>query len=185
MQFLICIRQLRKQLYKKPVLYIFLLYILLHFSLYVLPGFGKNDLQYNLGFEMINGERELYAYFGPKNNKAPFMSIASTGTRALFLYYIWNVYAFKGVSFLFIDEFDAFFHYESAEMIVKSLNYTRNFQSVLTSHNTYLMRNNLTRPDCCFIITDNKIKSLYNSTDREIREAHNLEKMYINGAFTE
>jgi hypothetical protein len=34
-------------------------------------------------------------------------------------------------------------------------------------------------------MTENKITSLFNSTDKEIREAHNLEKMYINGAFME
>lgn len=84
-----------------------------------------------------------------------------------------------------MDEFDAFFHYESAELIVKLLNGQSGFQSVLTTHNTYLMQNRLTRPDCCFLLTKNKISNLYESTDREIREAHNLEKMYINGAFTE
>ena len=34
-------------------------------------------------------------------------------------------------------------------------------------------------------MTENKISSLFNATDKEIREAHNLEKMYINGAFNE
>ena len=66
----------------------------------------------------------------------------------------------------------------------KILNY-KNFQTLLTSHNTYLMQNKLTRPDCCYIMTENRINSLFNSTDKEIREAHNLEKMYINGAFNE
>ena len=47
------------------------------------------------------------------------------------------------------------------------------------------MRNSITRPDCCFILTGGKINSLSECTDKEIREAHNLEKMYRNGAFTE
>ena len=47
------------------------------------------------------------------------------------------------------------------------------------------MQNKFTRPDCCFLMTKNCIKNLYNSTDKEIREAHNLEKMYINGVFTD
>ena len=89
------------------------------------------------------------------------------------------------LSLLFIDEFDAFFHFESAKNIVLLLNKAINFQTILTSHNTYLMQNQLTRPDCCFIMTENKISSLFNATDKELREAHNLEKMYINGAFNE
>ena len=58
-------------------------------------------------------------------------------------------------------------------------------QVILTSHNTYLMQNKLTRPDCCYIMSDNKITNLCNATDKEIREAHNLEKMYVNGVFNE
>ena len=119
------------------------------------------------------------------DKQTTFLSLASTGTMSLFLFYIWSISAFDKISFLFIDEFDAFIHYESAENIVLQLNKAKSFQTVLTSHNTYLMQNRLTRPDCCFIMTDNKITSLFNSTDKEIREAHNLEKMYINGAFYE
>lgn len=38
------------------------------------------------------------------------------------------------------------------------------------------MSNKLTRPDCTFIITKDYIKSLANSTEKELREAHNIEK---------
>lgn len=142
----------------------------------------KNDLDYKLEFRSNNGIHELLADFDGK--KAPFVQIASTGTMALFLFFTWSI-SFEKLSFLFIDEFDAFFHFESAETIIQILNKNRSFQTVLTSHNTYLMQNKLTRPDCCFIMTNQKICSLVNSTDKEIREAHNLEKMYVNGAFNE
>ncbi len=145
----------------------------------------ENGLNYELKFENINGEKILFALYNGGKNKAVFNSIASTGTMALFLFYYWSIAAFKDISLLFIDEFDAFLHYESSEYIVLKLNKERRFQSILTSHNTYLMQNKLTRPDCCFIMTNNKITNLYNATDKEIREAHNLEKMYINGAFNE
>lgn len=147
----------------------------------------QNGLNYQLGFEKENDGYILYAYYRSeeRTEKAPFLSLASTGTQALLLYFAWSVAAFPKISFLFIDEFDAFFHYESAELVVQLLNEQSGFQSVLTTHNTYLMQNRLTRPDCCFLMTKNKITNLYDSTDREIREAHNLEKMYINGAFTE
>ena len=145
---------------------------------------ADNDLHYELEWRTNNGLHELMVKF-PTGKKAPFVSIASTGTMSLFLYFFWSITAFNKISFLFIDEFDAFFHYESAENIVLRLNANKNFQTLLTSHNTYLMQNKLTRPDCCYIMTQNKITSLFNSTSKEIREAHNLEKMYINGAFNE
>lgn len=142
-----------------------------------------NGIDYRLGFESNNGNQELFVYF--ENGKANFSTIASTGTKALLLFFTWSVSAFDKISFLFIDEFDAFFHYESAELIVKLLNGATRFQTVLTTHNTYLMQNKLTRPDCCYLLTDGKVTNLYDATDKEIREGHNLEKMYINGAFTE
>ena len=145
----------------------------------------NNGLEYNLKFVPENGQHILYAYYDEGKSKAPFITLASTGTMALTLFFVWSLIAFQDVSFVFIDEFDAFFHFESAEMIVKLLNEHTSFQSLLTTHNTYLMQNRLTRPDCCFLMTQNKISNLYDATDREIREAHNLEKMYINGAFAE
>ena len=145
----------------------------------------KNGLEYELEFESENGMRVLYAYYNHRANKARFIELASSGTMALMLFFVWSTVAFNRISFLFIDEFDAFFHYESAETLVELLNTQPGFQSVLTTHNTYLMQNRLTRPDCCYIMTKSKISNLNDSTDREIREAHNLEKMYINGAFQE
>ena len=145
----------------------------------------ENGLDYKLRFEEnYNGKVELMAKFSNRV-EVPFLEIASTGTQTLLLYFIWSIYAFENVSFLFIDEFDAFLHFESAELLVKLLNQQTNFQTMLTSHNTYLMNNSLTRPDCCFIIQNGYVKNLFDCTDREIREAHNLEKMYIKGVFTE
>lgn len=144
----------------------------------------ENDMDFNLRWQQSNGQFELMAAF-PSGKEAPFPSLISTGTAALLLYFYWSIASFDKISFLFIDEFDAFFHYESAESIILRLNKNRSFQSLVTTHNTYLMQNKLTRPDCCFLMTKNGIKSLRDSTNKEIREAHNLEKMYINGAFTE
>lgn len=144
-----------------------------------------NGVDYNLEFIFSNGVHEIFAMYDEGKKMAPFLSLASTGTMALFLFYFWSISAFENISFLFIDEFDAFFHYESAENIVLQLNKARNFQTILTSHNTYLMQNRLTRPDCCYILTNERITNLFDSTDKEIREAHNLEKMYLNGVFNE
>lgn len=39
------------------------------------------------------------------------------------------------------------------------------------------------RPDCYFILTKNKLTSFANATNRELREGHNLEKLYMSGEF--
>jgi len=140
-------------------------------------------VKYTLDLQAINGRMELFVLFGKGQNRALFDDVASTGTKALALFYQWELCAIDTASFVFIDEFDAFFHYEAAEAIVKRLNNATCGQSLLTTHNTYLMQNELTRPDCCFIMTENHVTPLCRATHKEIREAHNLEKMYVSGVF--
>lgn len=149
-----------------------------------LREFGQD---YVLGMEKINGEDVLFAHFA-NGQKAPFESVASTGTKALYLFYCWSVTAFCDVSFLFIDEFDAFLHYEASAALMKRLNAVSSFQTVLTTHNTSLLSSRLTRPDCSFLMSrtetgDIRIGCLADLTDREIRQIHNLEKLYRAGAF--
>ncbi len=142
----------------------------------------KFDLNYNLEAREINNDNVIVAKF--KNGYALFDAISSSGTKSIKLFYCWSLF-FDKVSFLFLDEFDAFYHFEMSELIIKAINDNNNIQTIVTSHNTYLMKNSLTRPDCCFVLSNGKINSLSDCTDKEIREAHNLEKMYRNGAFTE
>lgn len=54
---------------------------------------------------------------------------------------------------------------------------------MLTSHNTYLINNELMRPDCYAILKNGKITSFADSTNKTIRQAHNLEKMMLGGEF--
>lgn len=114
----------------------------------------------------------------------PFYEVASSGTRALTLFYMWRQrFLEKGmVSFMFIDEFDSYYHHELAEFIVEELK-TTPVQCFLTSHNTSIMTNDLLRPDCYFLMKENTIISLAKSTSKELREAHNIEKMYKAGTF--
>lgn len=112
----------------------------------------------------------------------PFFKVASSGTKALYTFFYWYKTA-KDVSLMFIDEFDAFYHYELAESIVAMLEQMGNTQVILTSHNTNLLTNRIMRPDCYFILTKDKLTSLANATGRELREGHNLEKLYMSGEF--
>lgn len=115
-----------------------------------------------------------------------FYEIASTGTKALTLFYYWlqRLRERDRVSFLFIDEFDAFYHYDLSEAIVEELKKT-GIQFILTTHNTSILSNDLLRPDCYFLMNKYVIKSLAKSTGKELREAHNIEKMYKAGTFNE
>ena len=86
-------------------------------------------------------------------------------------------------SFVFIDEFDAFYHFEFSESVQKRLGKISGVQIFTTTHNTDLMSNDLLRPDCYFLLKDNKIKAISDLTEKELRQAHNLQQMYEAGAF--
>jgi AAA15 family ATPase/GTPase len=126
-----------------------------------------------------DGETRLY--FDTKT-PMPFFKVASSGTKALYTFFYWYKTA-PNVSLMYIDEFDAFYHYELAETIVSILEKISGFQKILTSHNTNLLSNRIMRPDCYFILTQDNLTSLANATRRELREGHNLEKLYMSGEF--
>lgn len=126
-----------------------------------------------------DGKKRLYF---DTETPLPFFKVASSGTKALYTFFYWYKTA-KEVSLIFIDEFDAFYHFELAESIVTILEKMVDTQIILTSHNTNLLTNKIMRPDCYFILTKNKLTSLANATKRELREGHNLEKLYMSGEF--
>lgn len=117
-----------------------------------------------------------------KNYTALFSAVASTGTLSLWLFFYW-MHRTDKISFVYLDEFDAFYHYELSAYILKLVNSKSEFQSVLTSHNTFLINNELMRPDCYSILSDGKISSFADSTNKTIRQGHNLEKMMLGGEF--
>ena len=52
-------------------------------------------------------------------------------------------------------------------------------------HRRDLMNNDLMRPDCYFVLTDEKIDSLNRLTEKDLRLAHNLQKLFKAHAFDE
>lgn len=117
-----------------------------------------------------------------KNRNLVFSEVFSSGTKAATLFYYWST-KFKDVSLLFLDEFDAYYHHTLALNIIKLLRNYPEMQALFTTHNLNLMGNDILRPDCYFILADGKLTSFEKSTDREIREGHNLAKIYRNGEF--
>ena len=117
-----------------------------------------------------------------KNYIAKFSAVVSTGTLSLWLFFYW-MNRTNNISFVFLDEFDAFYHYKLSTYILNYVNSKNEFQSILTSHNTYLVSNELMRPDCYLWLKDGKITSFADSTTKNIRQAHNLEKMMLGGEF--
>lgn len=126
-------------------------------------------------------DKLLVCNYGNSGSAVLFDEIASTGTRSLQLLYYW-LKKMNEASFVFIDEFDAFYHFKLAFEVCKQL-FNLNCQVFTSSHNTYLMTNDLLRPDCNFILQDNKIKPLHACTEKELRFGHNIEKLFRAGAF--
>ncbi len=111
----------------------------------------------------------------------PFNSVRSTGTSSLMLLYYW-IQKFSEASFVMIDEFDAFYHFDLSFKVCQKL-FSFNNQIFVTSHNTYLMSNDLLRPDCNFLIDGRRIRPLNLCTEKELRWGNNIEKMYRGNAF--
>lgn len=140
----------------------------------------ENGIMYDLYACEVDGRKAIYCRF--ENKDVNFFSIASTGTKSLALFYYWYI-KMKNALFVFIDEFDAFYHFELSESVENCLKEIQGVQIFTTTHNTDLMSNDLLRPDCYFILKDNKIKAVSELTEKELRQAHNLQKMYKAGAF--
>jgi AAA15 family ATPase/GTPase len=151
------------------------------------------ELPSNIVFKKI-GEQLLYffefAQSGKESTKKgiEFFQTCSQGTRALTVFYYWYQYIkYSDIppSFVFIDEFDAFYHQKLAEFVICKLKELNRCQIILTTHDTGIMSNDFLRPDCLYLMYKDKIQSINKSTDKELRFAHNIEKMYRAGAFGE
>lgn len=121
-------------------------------------------------------------YFSFNNGLLEFIPNASSGTKALLALYFITLLLEK-TTLLLVDEFDANFHFQAAIITLKYLFEKDDTQMFVTSHNTDLMSNKNLRPDCVFSIGNGAINSIRDLTSRELRQGHNLEKLYQSGEF--
>ena len=149
------------------------------------------DVPSNIIFTKMNNQTQFFfKYETARSNKSliDFFQNCSTGMKSLTVLFFWLqnvIYNGKSPSFIFIDEFDAFYHQRLSEYVVKEIKKVDNCQFILTTHDTGVMSNDIMRPDCLFLMYKDKINSLSSLTDKELRSAHNIEKMYRAGAFNE
>ena len=113
--------------------------------------------------------------------RVAFSTIASAGTRALTLLFYW-MQKMSRATLVFVDEFDAFYHYETGYEVCRRL-FALDCQLFMTAHSTFLLTNDLLRPDCNFILHNSTIRALCDCTTKELRIGHNIEKIYRGGGF--
>ena len=137
----------------------------------------------------ISGIEELYIKY-PNGKTVSFADASSTGMNSLLLVFYWlqNIKKNERVpSFIFIDDFDAFYHFKLSRHIVKELMSKElikmKCQILVTTHNTSLMTTDILRPDCYYICSKDKIVNLNNATQKSIKVWHNLENLYKGGTF--
>lgn len=143
---------------------------------------NEMGVSYNLeAGEDMEDNKVIIACFN--NKKVPLYSVASHGTKVIIAFFYWLM-DLENMTMLLVDEFDAYYHNTVSEKITKIIRDSQ-VQSLFTTHNTTIMSNDILRPDCYYVLQNNQIKSLPELTKKELRFAHNLEKMYNAGAFDE
>ena len=135
--------------------------------------------------KLVKHSEDYYQLYFDFDTSIPFQFNSSSGTKSLLLLYRMLFIDDIKPTFIYLDEFDAYYHYELAQQVVgffkKEL---PDCQVVFSTHNTNLMTTSLVRPDCVFILSERgTLTSLTNATTSELKEGHNLEKMYISGEF--
>lgn len=150
------------------------------------------DVECSLKNLEINGQQKIFFYFGD-NHYIDFWENASTGTQSLVFFFYWYMQmqadSSLAPSFVYLDEFDAFYHEKTAAKVVELLRQTHS-QVILTTHDSSLLTNELLRPDCAFNMlpeyrdSDSCVMGpLSSRTQKELRQALNIPKMFRAGAF--
>ena len=161
-----------------------------HFNDFV-EFLASAEVPSNIKYQIIGSQYRVFFNYGTEQknkNTVDFFTYCSTGMKSLSVLFYWlqnAIFNEEPPSFVFIDEFDAFYHQRLSEFVVKKIKEIKDCQFILTTHDTGVMTNDIMRPDCLFLMYKDKIRSLSNSTSKELRSAHNIEKMYRAGVFDE
>ena len=140
----------------------------------------ENGLRYRLRTRTIDGRKAIFCLMGEQ--EADLLSIASAGTMALAEFYGLSL-RMKEASFVYMDGADAFYDFKVAESIQRKLVAIPGVQILTATHNTNLLSNDILRPDCYFLLKNNQIKAFSELASKELRQGHNLQKMYKAGVF--
>lgn len=122
----------------------------------------------------------LYLVEKHKNSYLKFLDVEPDSIKSLALFFYLK---YKEVSLLFIDGFGVNYDYELGKKVVLFIKRQKDIQCICATNNTGLVSNELLRPDCYFILNNSELRSFADSTNRELREGHNLEKMLRSGEF--
>lgn len=160
-------------------------YLIKHNRVEQFAEFLQNESEQKFDFSATNAD-DIRLKCLIDGNVVDFSDIKSTGTSSLELLFYWLVRIDeKHPSFIFIDEFDAFYHFELSINICKTL-FGKDYQAFLSSHNTLLLGNDYLRPDCALYLQNGQLHPLSDLTNRgELRQGHNIEKMFRGGSFNQ
>lgn len=136
----------------------------------------------DLNLEIVASDTRKTLMLKTKNGDIPFDRVVSGGIVSLMPLYHWTKIS-KGTSFLFIDCFDANYHYRLSDNLFKLMTENTAYQTVFTTHNLSLISNYAMRPDCCWHMIDGALYPLPEMTDRELREGHSMERLMRGGEF--
>jgi hypothetical protein len=139
-------------------------------------------LSYRLTAENLDGEAFIGQRIG--NQAMNFLRNTSVGVRTLITFFFWMKTAEferKQASFIFIDDMDGLHHLASGPTFQRVLESTA--QVLIATTSTSMLTQRDVRPDCCFSLSNGSISSFLNRTNKDLRPAHNLERLYRAGAF--
>lgn len=139
--------------------------------------FLKDEFGIERKLEVVDN---LYLVEKYNNGYLKFLNVEpdSIKTLALFFHLL-----YEEISLLFIDDFASTYDYDLAIKAINFLLNCKQVQCICATNNTSLASNDLLRPDCYFILNNSELRSFADSTNRELREGHNLEKMLRSGEF--
>ena len=143
---------------------------------------GECGLSYRLTAEKSVGQAFIGQRIG--NRTMNLLRNTSLGVRKLITFFFWMKIAEakgKEASFIFIDDMDGLHHLASGPTFQRALESTA--QVLITTTSTSMLTQRDVRPDCCFSLSNGSISSFLNRTEKHLRPAHNLERLYRAGAF--